>query len=235
MKIFTVEERIAIVSQDTPEPEIEYTLGEDIANSVTHGIGVALGIAGLAVLVSLAAREGDPWRIVSLSIYGTTLILMFLASTLYHSLRIPRVHRLFRILDHSAIFLLIAGTYTPFTLVTLRGPWGWTLFGIVWGLAAVGIVLKTIFIERFAVLSAAIYIAMGWVVVLAFKPLLDSLPGAGVLWLVAGGVCYTGGVFFFAAKRIPYNHAIWHLFVLSGSICHFIAILLYVLPAPQTP
>jgi len=220
------------MDQRSHQPEIEYTLGEDIANSVTHGIGAALGIAGLAVLVSLAAREADPWRIVSLSIYGTTLILMFLASTLYHSLRIPRVRRLFRILDHSAIFLLIAGTYTPFTLVTLRGPWGYSIFGIVWGLAVVGIVLKTIFIGRFAVLSAGIYIAMGWVVVIAFKPLLASLPAAGVAWLVAGGVCYTGGVVFFAAKRIPYNHAIWHLFVLAGSICHFIAILLYVLPVP---
>ncbi len=219
-----------MTNQDDSRPALEYSLGEDIANSVTHGVGAALAVAGLAVLVSLAAKQGDPWRVVSFSVYGTTLVLMFLCSTLYHAIRIPRVSRLFRILDHAAIYLLIAGTYTPFALVTLRGPWGWTLFGIVWGLAAAGIVLKTIFIGRFEGISVAIYIAMGWIVVVAARPVLDTVPLPGVLWLAAGGILYTGGVVFYAMKRLPLNHAVWHLFVLGGSVCHFLAILLYVLP-----
>lgn len=210
-----------------------YTIGEEIANSVTHGIGAGLSVAGLTLLVALAAIYGDVWRVVSFSIYGSSLILLYLASTLYHSIQHPKVKRVLRIFDHSAIYLLIAGTYTPFTLVSMRGPWGWTLFGIVWGLALLGIAFKTVFIGRYEKLATAAYVLMGWLVVAAFKEMLVTIPTGGVIWLVVGGVLYTLGVIFYAWQKLPYNHAIWHLFVLGGSICHFFAILFHVLPVPQ--
>jgi hemolysin III len=203
---------------------------EEIANVITHGIGLLLSIAGFVVLLVLAALRGTAWHIVACSIYGATLICLYAASTLYHAVISPRVKRALRIFDHSAIYLLIAGTYTPFLLVSLRGPWGWSLFGVIWGLALAGVLFKFWFVERFAILSTAVYIAMGWLVVIAAKPVITHLPLTAIIWLLAGGLAYTGGVIFFAAKRIPYSHAIWHLFVLAGSICHYFAVLSTVIP-----
>jgi hemolysin III len=206
----------------------QYSIREEIANSVSHGIGVCLSIAGLVVLVVLAASQGDVWRIVSFSIYGTSLILMFLGSTLYHSFSHPAIKHVLKIIDHSMIYLLIAGTYTPFMLVSLRGPWGWTLFGIIWGLALTGILLKIILIGKHRLLSTLTYLAMGWLCVIALKQMIASIPPAGMYWLVAGGLCYTIGAIFYSVRKIPFNHAIWHLFVLGGSICHYFSILFYV-------
>ena len=203
---------------------------EEIANAITHGIGLLLSIAGFVVLLVLAALRGTAWHIVACSIYGATLICLYTASTLYHAVISPRVKRALRIFDHSAIYLLIAGTYTPFLLVSLRGPWGWSLFGVIWGLALVGVLFKFWFVERFAILSTAVYIAMGWLGVIAAKPVVTHLRLTAIIWLLAGGLAYTGGVIFFAAKRIPYSHAIWHLFVLAGSICHYFAVLSTVIP-----
>jgi hemolysin III len=203
---------------------------EEIANAITHGIGLLLSIAGFVVLLVLAALRGTAWHIVACSIYGATLICLYTASTLYHAVISPRVKRALRIFDHSAIYLLIAGTYTPFLLVSLRGPWGWSLFGVIWGLALAGVLFKFWFVERFAILSTAVYIAMGWLVVIAAKPVITHLSLTAIIWLLAGGLAYTGGVIFFAAKRIPYSHAIWHLFVLAGSICHYFAVLSTVIP-----
>jgi len=194
-------------------------------------MGAMLAIAALALLVTLAALQGDAWRVVSLAIYGATLVILYLVSTMYHAFRGPRIKRLFRTLDHSAIFLLIAGTYTPITLVHLRGGWGWTLFGIIWGLAAGGVVTKIFFTGRLRVLSVVLYVAMGWLVLIALKPILETVPRGLLAWLLAGGVSYTLGLTFYLAKRLPYHHAVWHLFVLGGSVCHFIGMLLYVVPA----
>ena len=198
---------------------------DELANSVTHGIGLALSIAGFAVLLVLAVLHGGAWRMVGCAVYGCTLVCLYAASTLYHSLHSHRAKRLFKVLDHSAIYLLIAGTYTPFTLVNLRGHWGWWLSGIVWGLAVAGILFKVWFVHDFKILSTLVYIAMGWLVLIAVKPLLASVPPTGLHWLVAGGLLYTIGTIFFAWRRVPYNHAVWHVFVLAGSICHYFAVL----------
>lgn len=206
---------------------------EEVMNAVTHGIGTLLAVAGLVLLTVLAYLHGDIWHIVSFSIYGTTLVLLYLASTLYHSFTNERVKYIFKILDHSAIYLLIAGTYTPFTLVPLHGVLGWTVFGLVWGFAIMGIVMKVFFIGRYKFISTMCYIAMGWFIVLAIKPLLAAVPMLGMVWLLVGGLFYTLGSVFYLWKRIPYNHAIWHLFVLAGSISHFIAVFFYVLPIPM--
>jgi hemolysin III len=203
---------------------------EEVANTITHGIGLLLSVVGFVVLLVLAALRGSAWHIVACSIYGATLICLYTASTLYHAVISPRVKRALRIFDHSAIYLLIAGTYTPFLLVSLRGPWGWSLFGVIWGLALAGVLFKFWFVERFVILSTAVYIAMGWLVVIAAKPVITHVPFTALIWLLAGGLAYTGGVIFFAAKRIPYSHAIWHLFVLAGSICHYFAVLSTVIP-----
>ena len=203
---------------------------EEIANTITHGIGVGLSIAGLVLLVVRAAIHGDAWQVTSFAIYGSSLILLYLASTLYHGFRSERVKRILRLLDHSAIYLLIAGTYTPFVLVTLRGPWGWTLFGIIWGLALLGVTFKLIFGHRYEMLSTVFYLLMGWVVIIAIKPLIAALPAAGLAWLVAGGLAYSLGVIFYVWEKLPYNHAIWHGFVLAGSFFHFFAVLLHVAP-----
>ena len=203
---------------------------EEIANSATHGVGGLLGIAGLVLLVVFAALRGTAWHVVSCAIYGATLVLLFSCSSLYHLVRRQRAKRVLRVLDHSSIFLLIAGTYTPFVLVTLRGPWGWTLFGLIWGLCAVGIVCESTFSRRFRLVSVPLYIAMGWLVVIAIRPLLQALPRPGVIWLVAGGLGYTVGVVFYAMRRVPFAHTIWHLFVLGGGICHWFCVLLYVIP-----
>ncbi|MFT3784329.1 MAG: hemolysin III family protein [Nibricoccus sp.] len=208
-----------------------YTNGEEIANSITHGIGVLLSVAALALLVTIAVSHGDAWSVTSGAIYGSTLIIAYTASTIYHSLRSERAKRFFRKLDHAGIFLLIAGTYTPFLLVSLRGPWGWSLFGVIWGLCVAGIIMKFFLAGRFRVISTLIYIFMGWMIAIAFRPLLSALPAAGVWLLVAGGICYTGGTVFYLWKSLRYHHAIWHLFVLAGSICHFFSVLNYVMPA----
>jgi hemolysin III len=207
-----------------------YTLREEIANSITHGIGTGLSLIGGIILVVLAILYGDIWRVVSFSIYGASLILLYLASTLYHSFRNPRLKHLLRIIDHAAIYLLIAGTYTPFLLVSLRGPWGWTLLGIIWSLALAGIIFKTLFIQRFRKLSTLVYIGMGWLCLIALHEMLIHIPTAGLLWVAAGGILYTTGVIFYAWHRLPYHHAVWHVFVLAGSACHFFAVLFYVLP-----
>jgi hemolysin III len=209
--------------------ECKYTPGEEIANSVTHGIGVVLSIAALSVLVTLAAIYGDAYRVVSFSVYGATMILMYLASTFYHSFTNRRIKAFFRLFDHSAIFLLIAGTYTPFTLVTLRGVWGWTLFGLIWGSALAGIIVTIFLMNRLKWVSILIYVIMGWLVVIALKPLINGLPFRGLMWLLAGGIFYTGGIVFYVWDNLPYNHAIWHIFVLLGTISHFFCILFYVL------
>jgi hemolysin III len=201
-----------------------YTPKEEIANSVTHAIGVGLSIAGLTALVILAAIYGDIWRIVSFSIYGSSLILLYLASTLYHSLQQPRIKQILRKFDHASIYILIAGTYTPYLLVSLRGSVGWTYFALVWGMAAAGIVWKMFFLGKLEVVATIMYILMGWMCVFAFKHMIAALPPLGLIMLVTGGVIYTLGVIFYAWEKLPYNHAIWHLFVLGGSICHFISI-----------
>lgn len=203
---------------------------DELANAITHGVGLLLAAAGACVLLVLVSLHGSARHIVTCSIYGSTLVFMYAASTLYHSVRMPRAKHVLRIVDHSAIYLLIAGTYTPFTLVQIRGAWGWTLFGLVWGLTVVGIAWKALFVRRFAIVSGIIYVLMGWMVVIAVKPLLQRVPLGAIAWLVAGGVAYTAGLLFFAAKRIPHHHAIWHIFVLVGSVCHYLAVLLYVVP-----
>ena len=207
-----------------------YTLGEEIANSVIHGVGIVLGIAGLGVLTAFASLRGDAWHIVGCSIFGAALILLYTTSTLYHSIPHPRAKAVMRTLDHSAIFILIAGTYTPFLLVNLRGPWGWSLFGIIWGLALIGIALRIARGRRSTLLSVGLYVGMGWAVVVAIEPMLDGVAPGGLLLLLLGGLAYTLGVAFYVWKRLPYHHAIWHGFVLAGSILHFFAILFYVIP-----
>ena len=204
---------------------------EELVNSLTHGTGALLSAAGLGVLVVLACLHGTALHILSCGIYGATLVLLYTASTLYHAVRSPRLKHAFKIVDHSCIYLLIAGTYTPFTLVTLQGSWGWTLFGLIWVLAAAGIVFQVFFVYRFKILATIAYILMGWLAVFAVRPLLDALPAGGFAWLLAGGIVYTVGALFYLLKRLPYNHAIWHFFVLGGSACHYVAVLLYVVPA----
>lgn len=202
------------------------SLGEEIANSVTHGAGLLASIAAIPVLVLAAMGRRDVWQLVGGAIFGATLVLLYLASTLYHALPRGRAKRVFRVLDHSAIYLLIAGTYTPFTLGALRGPWGWSLLAVVWTLALLGIVAKCTVGFRFPRLSTAAYVAMGWLAVVAIRPLVAELPASGLAWLVAGGLCYTGGVVFYATDgRLRYGHALWHLFVVAGSVCHFFAVL----------
>ncbi|MBD1400696.1 PAQR family membrane homeostasis protein TrhA [Pelovirga terrestris] len=211
-----------------------YSLAEELANSITHGIGALLSIAGLVVLVRLAVSRGDVWHIVSSSIFGATLILLYLSSTLYHSITAPRAKEVLRRFDHIAIYLLIAGTYTPFLLVSLRGPWGWSVFALVWGIALTGILLKVSPLGQKRGLSLTLYLVLGWSILIVLKPLLGYLEPAGIRLLVAGGLAYTGGVIFYGWKRLPYNHAIWHLFVLAGSCLHFFAILFYVIPPNAT-
>ncbi len=200
----------------------------ELFNSITHLMGAVLAAAGAAVLVVLAARLGDPWKIVSFSIYGVMLLALYTLSTLYHSTR-GKAKNVLRKLDQCSIYLLIAGTYTPFTLVTLRGAWGWSLFGVIWGLAVLGIVQEAWLGKGARILSLVIYVLMGWLSVIAVKPLLAALTPAGFAWLAAGGLFYTGGIFFYALdEKLRHGHGIWHLFVLAGSASHYLAILLYV-------
>jgi hemolysin III len=207
-----------------------YHLGDILANAITHGIGAVLAIIGAIVLIAASTR-GTARLVVSCVIFSVTLVLVYVCSTLYHSLVRTRARHVFHILDHSAIYLLIAGTYTPFTLITLHGPLGWTIFGIEWGLAVAGVVFKSFAVDRFEVASALVYLAQGWFVVVAVVPLVHALGWHGLLWLGAGGVAYTLGIVFFALDRLRYFHALWHLFVLAGSIAHYFAILFYVIPA----
>ncbi len=209
-----------------------YSFGEEVANGITHGIGILLAITGLIVMLYSAATYGNSWHLVSCSIFGTTLIFVYISSTLYHSIPKPGAKRILRMLDHSAIFLLIAGTYTPFTLISLRGPWGWSLFGTVWGLATFGVLCKIFMPQKLAAFSTLLYIAMGWVMVIAIQPMLANVEAGGLWLLLAGGLAYTGGVVFYAWERMPYNHMVWHLFVMAGSTLHFFAILLYLVPGP---
>jgi hemolysin III len=205
-------------------------LREEIAHSATHGLGSVLSIVGLVAMVLVSERSGDVRHVVASVVYGVTLILLYLASTLYHGIPSPRAKRVLKVLDHSAIYLLIAGTYTPFTLISLRGAWGWTLFGLIWSLALLGITLKVADIGRFKWLSIVLYLGMGWLVVVALKPLIAAVSPAGVRLVFFGGVSYTLGVLFYTWRRLPYHHAVWHLFVLAGSLFHFFAVFFYVLP-----
>jgi len=209
------------------QEERPQSLGEEVANSVSHGLGLSAAVAAFPVLVMAAQQRGDTAGIVGASVFATTMVLLYLASTLFHALPRCRAKRVFQILDHSAIYLLIAGTYTPFTLGVLRGDWGWTLFGLVWGMAIVGTALKALGGVRYTTLSTWTYLAMGWLVVIAAKTVWTLVPGWGLFWLIAGGAAYTAGAGFFMAERIRYFHFVWHLFVVAGTACHFIAVLRY--------
>ena len=200
---------------------------QEKANAITHGIGTLLSIIGLFILLYMALNKGSYWHIVSFSIYGSTLVILYLASTIYHGLPDTKIKRTFQVFDHSAIYLLIAGSYTPITLISLHGSWGWTLFGLVWGIALMGIFLKILLFKKTQVLSVFLYLNMGLLIITATKPLLEVVPVNMLLWIVGGGFLYLFGVFFFLAPKIRYHHTIWHLFVLGGSITHFLAILLY--------
>ncbi len=207
-----------------------YTKKEEIANAITHGIGAILSAAALVLLIVFASIHGTAWHVVSFSIFGSTMFLLYLSSTLVHSAPEGKWKDLFEIFDHTSIYLFIAGTYTPFTLTIVKGPLGWSLFGIVWGIALVGTVFKAFFTKRFVILSTIFYIAMGWIIVIAWKPLIAGLPTGGLVLLVTGGLAYTLGTIFYVWRGFPYHHMVWHLFVLAGSILHFFAVLLYVLP-----
>lgn len=207
-------------------PPRAQSVGEEVANSISHGTGFLAALIALPVLVLAAVPHGAA-AVVGASVFGTTVALLYLTSTLYHALAPNRAKRVFQILDHGAIYLLIAGTYTPFTLGVLRGPWGWTLLGLIWGLAIAGVLLKAIGGVRHPRLSTALYLGMGWLILVAAKPLWGTMPAWGLFWLVAGGLAYTVGVGFYAATRLKYAHFIWHLFVLAGTACHFIAVLRY--------
>lgn len=207
-----------------------YGFWEELLNSITHGAGVVLSVAALVLLIVFSSLYGGARHVVSCTIFGITLILLYSASTLYHSIRKPNLKRVFKIFDHSCIYLLIAGTYTPFLLIVLHGVLGWTLFAIIWFLAAAGVIFKVFFVHRFKMVSTVAYVFMGWIIIFAIKPLMETLPAGGIVWLVAGGLAYTLGVIFYAWNKLPFNHAIWHLFVLGGSVCHFFAVIFYVLP-----
>jgi hemolysin III len=206
-----------------------YTLGEEIANSIIHGLGVGLSIAALAILLVYAGQSHNGWAIGSAIVYGIALVLEYTASTLYHSFPQERVKHVFKVLDHCGIYVLIAGTYTPYCLVTLRGSGGLVVFGVIWGFAIAGIVAEAFWTYRPRWLSAAVYLGMGWMIVFSIKPLVATLPPAGIWLLVAGGLCYTVGTIFYVMKRVRYMHAVWHLFVLAGSILHFLSVLLFVI------
>ncbi|MEJ2480750.1 MAG: hemolysin III family protein [Acidihalobacter sp.] len=216
------------MSASTVDSKPRYSVGEEIANALIHGIGFALAVVGLVVLTVLAAQAGAR-HVVAVSIYGACLVLMYGASTLYHAIPQPRIKSALRHLDHASIFLLIAGTYTPFTLINLNGPWGWSLFGVIWGLAALGLILQPLLKQRRGV-AVALYIAMGWAALIAIKPLIHAVAPTGIALLAAGGLAYTLGTIFYGWRKLPYSHAVWHGFVLLGSVLHFFAVLFYVVP-----
>ncbi len=220
----------AMVCRRSESVKRPYRLGEEIANCVTHGIGVVLSIVSLTLLVAFAVRYGDGLHVAAAIVFGTALVLLYTASTLYHSFPWPKVKHVFKVLDHAGIYLLIAGTYTPFALITLGGTRGWWLFGTVWTLAIVGIALEAAWTYRPKWLSALVYLGMGWLGIFVIRPLAESLPSYGLWLLVAGGVAYTVGTVFYVLKRVPYTHAVWHIFVLGGSACHVLAVMLAVIP-----
>ena len=207
-----------------------YSPAEELANCITHGIGAVLAIGALGVLTAFATLFGNVWHIVSCIIFGVTLILLYTASTLYHSIQLPEAKVVLRVLDRAAIFLLIAGTYTPFVLVDIRGPWGWAIFGVVWTIALLGVFFQASLLRRWPVASVGLYVGMGFIIVVVIKPLLAALTPTGLMLLVTGGAAYILGLIFYGWRRLPYHHAVWHLFVLAGSTLHFFAILLYVIP-----
>ena len=208
-----------------------HQIRDEIANALTHGLGAAAALAGGAVLITLAAIHGDGWQLAGAIVFGITLLLLYTASTLYHAIQHPIAKGRLKVFDHCAIYLLIAGTYTPFTLIGLRGPWGWGLFAAIWTIALAGVVFKLFHTGRFPRLSTALYVAMGWLVVVAIKPMLASIDAWTLGWLLAGGLFYTLGTYFYHRESVRYSHAIWHLFVLAGSVCHYIAVLALVVPA----
>jgi len=208
----------------------EYSVVEEVVHATTHGIGVLLSIAGLSWMLYVSIGAADPWRIVASSVYGATLISLFLASTIYHSMYRSRHRDIFKLLDHCAIYLLIAGTYTPFLLVAMRTDTGWWLFGTIWALATAGIVKKLWLRHRFPKFALASYLAMGWLIVVAAPQMADAIGPRGMAWLVAGGISYTVGAIFYALDRVPFNHAVWHVFVLAGGACHFLSVIWHVLP-----
>lgn len=218
-----------IVPSNIPDITKRYTLGEEIFNSVSHGTGGLLSIAGTAVLIVLAALHSNAWGVVSSAIFGASLIVLYTMSTLYHAITNKKAKSFFRIMDHNTIFFLIAGTYTPITLVPLRGAFGWTLFGIVWGAAIVGIVFNSIDLEKFKKPSMICYIAMGWVIIIAIKPMLQKVEPTALWFILIGGLFYTVGVFFYSKKKVRYFHSIWHLFTIGGSVFHYFAIMLMIL------
>ncbi|HSF79080.1 MAG TPA: hemolysin III family protein [Steroidobacteraceae bacterium] len=208
-------------------PDTQESRREEVANSVSHGLGFVLAVAGAPLLIATAIRRGTLADVVAVSVFAASMALLYLSSTIYHALPPGRTKNAFHVLDHAAIYLLIAGTYTPFTLGVLKGGWGWTLFGLVWGLAALGVLLKVFAGIRWHGISTAVYVGMGWLIIIAAKPLWESLPLAGLAWLFAGGIAYTSGVYFYLKKNMRYGHLVWHLFVVAGTGCHFVAILHY--------
>ncbi len=209
-----------------------YSLGEEIAHSATHGFGALASVVGLVLMLIRSASDGDAWNVVSSAIFGATMIVMYASSTFYHALTPPRARRVFKILDHSAIYLLIAGSYTPFLLVSLRGGWGWSMFGVIWGLAAGGVVFKAFFAGRYKLVSTLIYLGMGWLCVIAIKPMLANVPSGALVRLLAGGVAYSLGTIFYMWRGMKYHHAVWHVFVLAGTFCHFLAVYGYLCVPP---
>jgi hemolysin III len=215
-----------------PPFEEKIDLRDELVSALTHGLGAVAALAGGSVLITMAALYGDAWQLGASIVFGVTLLLLYVASTLYHSIQHPVAKARLKVFDHCAIYLLIAGTYTPFTLIGLRGPWGWSLFVAIWTLAVLGVVFKLFYTGRFKLLSTAIYIAMGWLVIVAIKPLLNALDGWTLGWLLLGGAFYTLGTYFYHRESIRFSHAIWHMFVIGGSVCHFIAVTAQVL-APR--
>jgi len=210
--------------EQSPAGEI-HSVREEFFNALTHGLGATAALAGGAVLITLAALFGDGWQLAGAIVFGICLLALYLASTLYHAIQHPVAKARLKVVDHCAIYLLIAGTYTPFTLIGLRGPWGWSLFAAIWTLAVAGVIFKLFFTGRFKLLSTGIYIAMGWLVIVAIKPLLGALDAWTTGWLFAGGLFYTLGTVFYHRPSLPYSHAIWHLFVVAGSVCHYVAVM----------
>ncbi len=213
-----------------PHREKKYTRNEEIANSITHGLGTLLSIAGLVLLIVFAARRGEAWHVVSVSIFGASMVVLYAISTLYHGFPWPRVKNLFRKLDHAAIYFLIAGSYTPFVLVNLRGPWGWTLFGLAWGLAILGILFEVLLKRPPKWLSLSFYLGLSWLIIIAIKPIFESVPVDSLIFLGIGGIAYTLGTVFYAWKKLPYHHAIWHIFVIAGTTMHFFSVFYGVIP-----
>ena len=207
----------------------EETLGEEIASALTHGLGAAAALAGGAVLITLAALYGDGWQLSAAIVFGITLLLLYVASTLYHAIQHPVVKGRLKVFDHCAIYLLIAGTYTPFTLIGLRDTVGWWLFAVIWALAFFGVIFKLFYTGRFELISTLVYIAMGWLIVVAAKPVMNALDPWTFGWLLGGGVAYTLGTFFYHRPKMQYSHAVWHMFVIAGSVCHYIAVMAQVM------